>query len=161
MMDAEIESKIAVLKDKIKDLKTSNEVLQTYNVSLANRGILKKNYYYNYSVRMYENNQPEEDDKFKNSIVFDFALQWLLPSENSSFLSTAEDMPYAQIHLYLYFKKVRHVNPTLLRSYDITPSTNIEEVLSDLRQFWLESVAAYPEIESAYLGNAIRYLETD
>lgn len=155
-MDEQREKALRLRKELTKFSKPT-DVLDHYILSLSKDMSIMSNYP-TLSVFLFDkNNTITDEEQFKDSFVIDYRVQWM--SNPTSLFSDDMDqnLHYLQYHLYLYFRSSRPHAPSKLATFELKSVNDIEQSLSEIRQFTLSLKKEIDDNE--YLGHRIVFTD--
>lgn len=150
---------IARLRKELSTLKKPEDVIDHYILSVSKDMSIMSNYP-TLSILLFDkNNSILNKDKFKDSFVIDYRVQWM--NDSSIYFHNGgldgEELHYLQLHLYLYFKSSMPHTPSTLMTFECKSVSDIENSLSKVREYTYE-LGNYIQKDS-YLGHALVFTD--
>lgn len=135
----DIDSFVKEFRQTIKNKHSDKEIVQDYlNAIVSTEELLLR--YPSLSILLFEkNNSIMSEDKFPNSYVVDYRLQWIVSNKKNeqtifSAIDDLDEVHYMQVHLYLYYQSERFHSPAKLINFEFNMA-NANEVLAKVQDF--------------------------
>lgn len=146
-----IDEKIKVLQDKVSKKDDFEDSIRDFMDTMCSNEIISSSYP-NLSINIFDYTVDSFEDKFKDSFVIDYKVQFLSTSSSTYSL---DDYTTIQIHLCLFFKKSRDHSPSTLMTFALSECDSMDDFYKRVKAYTKE---LRPKLEiNEYLGCYVTY----
>lgn len=147
-----IDEKLKQLQDEISKKENYLDAIRYFMDMICSNEIISSSYL-NLAINLFDYTVDALEDKFKDSFIVDYKVQWLSNVYQNS--DSLDEYTTIQIHLCLFFKKTRDHSPSTLSSFALSDFETMDDFYKRIKSYTEELSEKLNQND--YLGCYITY----